>query len=76
MIFNAWGTAEALRLEKSANDWKLACSNNTEVLLNKELNPKQLQCCSVINSTGLWLYCGCVSFVRMDATVKHGVFEK
>ena len=42
MIFNAWGTAVTQRLEKSANDWKMFCSNTVEVLLNKDLNPKPL----------------------------------
>lgn len=55
MIFNAWGNTVAQGFEKSANYWKMACSNTVEVLLNKELNPKPLQCDSVVNSRGLWL---------------------
>lgn len=73
MIFNAWETAEALRLEKSANDWKVACLNNAEVLLNKEGNPELLL--SVVNSSGLWLYWP-VSYGRIDATVKHSAVKK
>lgn len=49
MIFNAWGTVVAQRLE-CANDWKCACLNIAEVLLNKKVNPKPLQSCYVVNS--------------------------
>lgn len=74
MIFNAWGTTAAQRLEKTGNYWKISCSNSVEVLLNKELNPKPLQCSSVVNSRGLWLNWA-VSYVRMDATVKPRAAE-
>lgn len=74
MIFNAWETSAAHRLEKSATDWKRACSNTAEVLLNKEPNPKPLQCNLVVKSRGLWLN-WIVSCVRMDVTVKHSAAE-